>query len=109
MNLGLKISGVTVFDMSKHETWSSAMFNQRLLKTYGDDLINDIEIHELNQTTEITNEFLSAVVQRDTPESGYEKFLLWNFRGLKTPLEESVFNRVIEKLSTVKEFKIAHM
>ena len=48
MSLGFKISGVTVFESRIHETWSSAMFNQRVLKKFGDDLIKDIEIKNVH-------------------------------------------------------------
>ena len=62
MSAGFKISGVTVFDKGESETWSSAMLNQRVLQKYGDDLIKDIEIDHVDQTTEITNEFFSAIL-----------------------------------------------
>ena len=76
---------------------------------FGDGLINDMIIFDVNQSTEIMNEFLSAAIQRDTSETGYEKFHLIDFYGLETPLEESVVQRVIKKLTNVKDFKVATM
>ena len=104
MKAGFFVNGVTVFDKGMTETWSSSMFNQRVLKRFGDELIKDMEFESVNQTTEITNEMLSAAVQRDTPTTGYDKFHLWNFEGLETPLEESVVQRVAQKLAHVKDF-----
>ena len=63
----------------------------------------------VDQTTETTNEMFSAAVQRDTFETGYDKFHLINFKGLETPLEESVVKRVAQKLTHVKDFKVAVM
>ena len=76
---------------------------------FGDGLINDMIIFDVNQSTEIMNEFLSAAIQRDTSETGYDKFHLIDFYGLETPLEESVVQRVIKKLTNVKDFKVATM
>ena len=109
MRTGFKVNGVTVFDIGLAEFWSSSMFNQRLLKKFGDELIRDMDIESLEQTTETTNEFLTAAVQRDTPEIGYDKFHLHFFKGLETPLEESVVQRVTEKLTFVKDFKVSTM
>ena len=85
------------------------MLKQRMLKTYGDDLVKDIDIEGVNQTTETTNEFLSTVKQRETPETGYVKFGLKYFHGLKTPLEETVVESIKEKLTHVQELKVAWM
>ena len=109
MHAGFTVNGVTVFDSGEYETWSSSMFNQRVLKKFGDELIKDMVFDTVDQTTETTNEMFSAAVQRDTPETGYDKFHLWFFRGLSTPLEESVVKRVAHKLTHVKDFKVADM
>ena len=85
------------------------MFNQRVLKKFGDELIKDMVFAGVDQSTETTNEMLSAAVQRDTPETGYDKFHLIYFRGLETPLEENVIQRVAQKLAHVKDFKVASM
>ena len=85
------------------------MLIQRLLKLYGDDFVKDLVIRRLLQSTEITNEFLSTIWQRDSPENGYEKFHLVNFKGLMTPLEESVIERPKEKLTHVRDFRVAEM
>ena len=100
---------MTVFETGSHETWSNAMFVQRLLKIFGDGLVNDPIIYKLNQTTETTNELLSAIHQRDSPETGYEKLHLIDFEGLLTPLEESVMERIKDKLAHVQDFKVAEM
>ena len=47
INLSLEVGGAEVFKADHHETWSHAMFIQRLLKTYGDDLVKDLVISEL--------------------------------------------------------------
>ena len=85
------------------------MLKQRMLKTYGDDLVKDVDIDALDQSTETTNEFLSTIRQRDTPETHYDKFGLSRFRGLETPLEETVIESIKEKLTHVHEFKVAWM
>ena len=109
MRTGLFLNGVTVFEKGQAETWSSAMLNQRVLQNFGDELVKDILIYRLEHSTETMNEFLTAVIQRDTPETGYEKFYLRNFKGLETPLEESVIQRVTQKLTQVKNFSVACM
>ena len=48
MSLGLKIGGMTIFEIGHHETWSNAMFVQRLLKIYGDGLVKDPVIEYLD-------------------------------------------------------------
>ena len=80
-----------------------------MLKKYGDDSIKDVVIKGVNQTTETTNEFLSTVDQKVTPETGYDKFNISHFRGLETRIEESVVQRVSQKLTRVKNFKVAKM
>ena len=69
--------------------------------------MKDLVIANLLQSTETTNEFLSTIWQRDSLENGYEKFHLSNFKGLMTPLEESVIERSKEKLTHVQDFKVA--
>ena len=107
MSAGLKIGGTEVLKPGQSETWSSSMLKQRMLKTYGDDLVMDVDIAVVNQTTETTNEFLSTVRQRETPENGYVKFGPSLFQSLKTPLEESVLESIKEKLAHVQEFKVS--
>ena len=80
-----------------------------MLNKFGDELIKDIVIEWVDQSTETMNEFLSAAVQRDTPETGYEKFHLRNFEGLETPLEESVVQRVTQKLTHVQDLAVTGM
>ena len=62
MSTGVFIGDVTVFDFLESETWSSSMFNQRLLKKYGDDLIKAISVDTLKQSTEVTNELFDAII-----------------------------------------------
>ena len=66
-------------------------------------------IENVRQTTETTNEYLSAVVQRDTLKTGYNKFHLDDFKDLETPLENSVIERIKKKLTQVQDFKVATM
>ena len=104
MSAGLILNGVTVFESNAAETWSSSMFNQRVLKKFGDEIIKDLVIEDVRQSRETTNELLSAAIQRDTPETGYEKFHLG---GLDTLVEEGIIERIKQKLSFVKDFKVA--
>ena len=99
ITLGFKVNGVAVFE-GESETWSSAMLNQRTLRKFGDDLIKDIEIDQLKATSQVASEFLDAVIQKDSLPTGYEKFNL-KIKHLQTPLEESVMERVQEKLQHV--------
>ena len=73
MCAGLKIGGKSILQPGESETWSNPMLCQRILKTYGDDLFKDVVVERVNQTTEVSNEFFSAIFQRETPETGYEK------------------------------------
>ena len=61
MSAGLKIGGTEVLKTGESETWSNSMLKQRMLKTYGDDLVKDVDIDALDQSTETTNEFLSTI------------------------------------------------
>ena len=70
------------------------MLNKLILKKFGDDLIKAVKISELNQTTQVTNESLDTVLQRDTIEGGYEEFEIYNWRGIETPLESSILERL---------------
>ena len=65
---GLKLNGVTVFDYDSSDTWSSSMLNKKILQKFGDGLIEAVIITNLNQTTQVTNEFLDTVLKRDTIE-----------------------------------------
>ena len=109
MSTGLKIGGIEVLKPGESETWSNSMLKQRILKRYGDDPVKDAVIEEVKQTTETTNEFLSTVNQRATAETGYDKYHLNDFEDLETPLEESVIDRIKEKLTQVQDFKVANM
>ena len=53
---------MTIFEKGSSETWSSAMFVQRLLSKYCDDPKKTAEITELIAATEIANEFLATVI-----------------------------------------------
>ena len=61
ITLGFKVNGVPIFE-GESETWSSAMLNQRMLKKFGDDLIEAIEIHGLTATSQVASELLDAVI-----------------------------------------------
>ena len=60
-------------------------------------------------STEVAEELLTTIVQRDTVENGFETFRLFNFEGMETEFEESVFERVLAKLTHVKELQVAYM
>ena len=64
-------------------------------------------MHSLEASTEIANEFLAALVQRDAPETGYYQLTIENFKGMETPLEESVLEELADKLIQVAEFTVA--
>ena len=109
IKLGFIVDGIAVFERDSAETWSAAMFVQRYLKKAGDFPIKFCEISLLCATTEIANEFFVTLRQRDTPETGFEKFHLSWLTDMKTPLEESVLQDFTEKLSHVKDFKVSCM
>ena len=79
MTCGITINDVIVFEKEETETWSSAMLNQRTLKKFGDGLVTSLEVEKVKQTTEVTNELFDALLKKDTPESGFEKFNLFMF------------------------------
>ena len=117
INLGLTVNGVTVFDVStvkgmvagEAETWSTAMFGNRLVKKFGDDLHKDIEINALGASSQVASEFLDAIIQKDTYAYGYEKFNLDWFTGMETLLEQNVIERLLQKLTHVKDLKVSNM
>ena len=97
--VGFKVNGVLVFeserDTGEAETWSSAMFGNRVIKVFGDDPFNEVEIPRLEATSQVASEFLDAVIQKETVATGYEKFYMDKFFGMKTSLEESVVERLL--------------
>ena len=103
------IDGITVFEYGSSENWSSAMFVQRYLKKAGDFPIKECEVLMLHTSTEIANEFLATLNQRDTPQTGFETFRLSYCEGMENPLEESILEELSQKLSHVKDFSIAGM
>ena len=109
MSAGLKIGGVSILKPGESEIWSNPMLCQRILKTYGDDPFKDVVFDTVDQTTEVSNEFFSTVFQKDSLETGYEKLHFNDFVGLETRLEESVLERVKEKLTHVLDLKVAEM
>ena len=80
--MGFTVNGIIVFDVSsiagmvsvEAETWSTAMFGNRLIKRFGDDLFKDVEILKLEASSQVASEFLDAVIQKDSETNGYEKF-----------------------------------
>ena len=85
------------------------MFNQRVLKKFGDELIKDVQIPRLKASTEVANEFFDAVIQRDKPKTGYEEFGIQLFEGPESALDGTVLERVQDKLLNVKDFGVARM
>ena len=71
---GLALNGVEVFAEGECDTWSASMYNQRILKKFGDDPIKAIKIELLRQEANVTNEMLDALMKRNTVESGYSEF-----------------------------------
>ena len=78
------------------EKWSTAMFGNRLLKRFGDDLHKDVEINALGASQWVASEFLDAVIQKDTEPNGYQKFHMSWFTGLRDnkTFDESVLERL---------------
>ena len=101
------VDGITVFNSA--ETWSSAMLVQCYYKKAGDFPIKKCEVAKLETSTENVNEFLVTLTQRDTPETGFEKFHIAECSGMKTKLEENAFEELAQKLSHVQDFKVAWM
>ena len=106
---GLALNKVDVFEKGAYETWSSSMLNQRILKKFGDDLIKAVKIHNLKQTTQVTNESLDTVIKRDSIEGGYEEFEIRTWNGLETPLEETVLEELKSKLEHVQKFSVTNV
>ena len=85
------------------------MLNQLILKKHGDEPINALELYDAEQPTEVFNEYLDTIGKRETAETGYKKFHLNNFKGLKKPMEQSVVESTLKKLEYVQDFKVAEM
>ena len=64
--LGLKVNGNIVFDAlggsGEAETWSSAMFGNRVIKEHGDDDIKEVEVLSLKATSQVASECLVAMI-----------------------------------------------
>ena len=103
------INKVTVFETGSSETWSSAMFVQRFLKEAGDEPIKSCRVPMLNTTTEVANEFFTALNQREMSQTGIDSFFIEDFRGMETPLEESILEDLSDKLSQVRDFRVYEM
>ena len=80
-----------------------------MLKKHGDEPIKAFCTKQVRQTTETTNELFDAVIKRGTPETGYNKFHVEYFENLETRLEETIIERVKDKLTNVEDFKVATM
>ena len=85
------------------------MFGNRLIKILGDDDFKDIEIFPLVATSQVANEFLVSVIQKNTVVNGYAKCHLHSFQGMETPLTEEVFEQLLPKLIYFKDLKVAYM
>ena len=85
------------------------MFVQRLLHKAGDFPYKTCEVPMLETSTETANELFATIKQRDTPQTGFEKFHLAKFQGMLTPLEKGKLDELTLKLSHVKDFKVANM
>ena len=81
------------------------MYNQRSLKKFGDGIFKALVIEKLNQDTETTNELFDAIFKRDTPKTGLEKLHFNDVKGLKTRLEDSLLDRILEKVANVQDIK----
>ena len=57
----------------------------------------------------MTNETLDTLMKRETAKNGYIEFVMYDFEGLETPLEETVMERLIDKLVHVEYFTVAGM
>ena len=85
------------------------MLNQRILKRFGDALIEVVKIVELNQTSEVTNEALDTVIKRDTVEDGYREFVMSEWKGIEQPLEASVLEQLQDKLPNIEKLTVSEM
>ena len=93
-----------VFADQESESWSTTMLVNRILKKIRDDEISALEIGDLKMTTEVTNEALDCLLRRDTPPNGYTEFIISDWYTLKTPLEKTIVDRTLQKLSHVEVF-----
>ena len=57
----------------------------------------------------MTSEAIDVVIQRPTLEKGYLELVMYNFKGLKTPIDESVLERLGEKLIYVEKLTVGNM
>ena len=80
------------------------MLTKQILRKVGDSLIETIKIATLNQTTQVTNELLATLMQRDTSENGYKGFEIDYWDTVETPLEQEILNQLQGKLVHVKNF-----
>ena len=55
------------------------MFGNRVLKEFGDNDFKEIEVFPLIATSQVANEFLVAMLQKNTAPKGYEKLHLSSF------------------------------
>ena len=83
------------------------MLNQRILKRFGDALIEVVKIVELDQTAEVTNEALDTIIKRDTVEDGYREFVMSEWKGIEQPLEAIVLEQLQEKLPNVENLTVS--
>ena len=85
------------------------MFVQRYLKKAGDFLVKSCELAKLEACTEIANELFATIKQRDTPETGFNKFHVQDVKGMDDKFEESIVEDFSHKLSHVNDFKVAFL
>ena len=58
-------------------------------------------------STQVTDEFLDAVIKRDSVETGYITFALDGVDSLQTTLNENLIERLQEKLTKVENFNFS--
>ena len=83
------------------------MLVKRILKKFEekeDNRIDSLQIADLKQSTEVTNEALDCLIKRDTSDEGYWEFIISDWYTLATPLEDTILDRTLEKLANVEVF-----
>ena len=85
------------------------MLTKHILKKFGDAPIKKVKIEALNQTTQVINESLATLMQRNTSDNGYEWFEMDNWYNLETPLEQEILEQLKEKLVNVEGFRVSGM
>ena len=83
------------------------MLNHRILKKYGDDPITIFEFTEVYQSSTVTSEAIDVVMQRESAKEGYERLVFDYWPRCYEKVDQSVLDRLCDKLHHVKRFHVA--